>query len=75
MQPLEKVSQAMWPEIPVVPTMGVGASDGIYTNAAGMPTYGVSGIAIDLDDIRAHGRDERVRIESFTRASTFTTAI
>lgn len=71
MQPLEKVSQAMWPEIPVVPTMGVGASDGIYTNAAGMPTYGVSGIAIDLDDIRAHGRDERVRIESFYQGVDF----
>jgi acetylornithine deacetylase/succinyl-diaminopimelate desuccinylase-like protein len=30
-----------------------------------MPTYGVSGVAIDMNDVRAHGRDERLRVESF----------
>lgn len=65
MQTLDKISGEMWPGAPVVPTMSTGASDGIYTNAAGMPTYGISGVAIDTDDVRAHGRDERVRIESF----------
>jgi len=45
--------------------METGASDSIYTIAAGIPTYGVNGVAIDQDDIRAHGKDERVRIASF----------
>jgi acetylornithine deacetylase/succinyl-diaminopimelate desuccinylase-like protein len=70
-QPLEKVTDSMWPGLPVIPDMATGASDGIYTNAAGMPTYCVSGEAIDRDDIRAHGKDERVRVEAFHRAVEF----
>jgi acetylornithine deacetylase/succinyl-diaminopimelate desuccinylase-like protein len=65
MVPLEKISAQMWPGAPVVPTMATGASDGVYTNAAGMPTYGVCGLAIDIDDQRAHGRDERLGVESY----------
>ena len=48
-----------------------GASDGVYTNAAGMPTYGISGEAIDRDDIRAHGKDERIKQDSFYHAVEF----
>jgi acetylornithine deacetylase/succinyl-diaminopimelate desuccinylase-like protein len=70
-QPLEKVVESMWPGLPVVPDMATGASDGVYTNAAGLPTYCVSAEAIDRDDIRAHGRDERVRTEAFYRAVDF----
>ena len=69
--PLEKVVNQMWPGLPVIPDMSTGASDGIYTNAASMPTYAVSGEAIDRDDIRAHGKDERVRQTSFYRAVEF----
>jgi len=65
LQPLEHVTAAMWPGLPVIPDMETGASDSIYTIAAGIPTYGVNGVAIDQDDIRAHGRDERVRTGSF----------
>jgi acetylornithine deacetylase/succinyl-diaminopimelate desuccinylase-like protein len=43
----------------------------VYTNAAGLPTYGISGIAIDLNDVRAHGRDERVRTESYYQGVDF----
>ncbi|HXP17202.1 MAG TPA: M20/M25/M40 family metallo-hydrolase, partial [Terriglobales bacterium] len=70
-QPLEKVTDAMWPGLPVIPDMAPGASDGVYTNAAGLPTYCVSGEAIDRDDIRAHGKDERVRVEAFYQAVEF----
>jgi acetylornithine deacetylase/succinyl-diaminopimelate desuccinylase-like protein len=63
--PLEKIAQSMWPGAPVIPTMATGASDGVYTNAAGLPTYGISGIAIDRDDVRAHGKDERLGIASY----------
>jgi acetylornithine deacetylase/succinyl-diaminopimelate desuccinylase-like protein len=71
MQTLEKVAGEMWPGTPVVPTMSTGASDGVYSNAAGMPTYGISGVAIDMNDVRAHGRDERVRVESFYQGVDF----
>jgi acetylornithine deacetylase/succinyl-diaminopimelate desuccinylase-like protein len=70
-QPLEKVVDSMWPGLAVVPDMSTGASDGVYTNAAGMPTYCISGEAIDRDDIRAHGKDERIRVDSFYRAVDF----
>ena len=65
MSALAKTAQGMWPGVPVIPEMETGASDGILTAAAGMPTYGISGVAIDFDDIRFHGRDERVRVQSF----------
>ncbi len=68
---VEKIAAEMWPGLPVVPDMATGASDGIYTSAAGMPTYGVSGEMIDRDDIRAHGKDERVPQTSFYRAVDF----
>jgi len=63
--PLRQVVAEMWPGMPVVPSMSVGASDSIYTMAAGIPSYGVSGIGVDFDDDRAHGKDERLRVESF----------
>jgi acetylornithine deacetylase/succinyl-diaminopimelate desuccinylase-like protein len=69
--PLEKITSAMWPGTPVIPEMATGASDGIYTMSAGMPTYGISGTAIDRDDIRAHGRDERLGIDSYYRGVDF----
>ena len=71
LKPLESTVQAMWHGLPVVPYMNAGATDGIYTRAAGLPTYGVAGIAVDRDDVRAHGRDERVRVASFYRGNQF----
>jgi acetylornithine deacetylase/succinyl-diaminopimelate desuccinylase-like protein len=70
-QPLEKVVNNLWPGLPVVPDMATGASDGVYTNAAGLPTYCISGETIDRDDIRAHGKDERIHMDSFYRAVDF----
>jgi acetylornithine deacetylase/succinyl-diaminopimelate desuccinylase-like protein len=69
--PLEKITSEMWPGTPVIPDMATGASDGIYTMSAGLPTYGIAGIAIDRDDIRAHGRDERLGIESYYKGVDF----
>jgi acetylornithine deacetylase/succinyl-diaminopimelate desuccinylase-like protein len=68
---VEKLSGEMWPGTPVIPTMARGASDGIYTSAAGMPTYIVAGVAVDRDDDREHGRDERIGTESFYRGLDF----
>jgi acetylornithine deacetylase/succinyl-diaminopimelate desuccinylase-like protein len=62
---LEKITAEMWPGAPVIPEMETGASDSIHTMAAGIPSYGINGIGIDQDDIRAHGKDERIRVTSF----------
>jgi acetylornithine deacetylase/succinyl-diaminopimelate desuccinylase-like protein len=70
-RPLEKITSELWPGIPVIPEMATGASDGVYTMGAGIPTYGIAGIAIDRDDIRAHGRDERLGIESYYKGVDF----
>ena len=63
--PVEKVTQRMWPGVPVIPQMETGATDGWRLRDAGIPTYGLSGIPLDVDDVRAHGRDERIMVKSF----------
>ena len=65
MRPLEATVQSIWPGIPVIPEMETGASDSIYTMNAGIPSYGFSGMGVDRDDDRAHGRDERIRVVDF----------
>ncbi|HEX4860464.1 MAG TPA: M20/M25/M40 family metallo-hydrolase [Rhizomicrobium sp.] len=69
---IEKVVHAMWPGKPVIPAMGAGASDSLYTRSAGIPSYGVGGAWEDIDDVRAHGRDERRKQDSFYEAVEFT---
>jgi acetylornithine deacetylase/succinyl-diaminopimelate desuccinylase-like protein len=65
LKPLEAVAAAMWPGAPVIPEMETGASDSVYTIAAGIPSYGINGMAIDQDDVRAHGKDERLRVGAY----------
>ena len=65
MAPLERLAARFWPGAPVVPDMETGASDSRFTNAAGIPTFGFSALAIDRDDVRAHGKDERLRVDSY----------
>jgi acetylornithine deacetylase/succinyl-diaminopimelate desuccinylase-like protein len=69
--PLRQVTAEMWPGIPVIPVQSSGASDSIYTMAAGLPSYGIGGVGIDFNDVRAHGRDERVRVESYDKSVEF----
>jgi acetylornithine deacetylase/succinyl-diaminopimelate desuccinylase-like protein len=61
----EQLSAKFWPGIPVIPTMSAGATSGRFLRNAGIPTYGHSGIAGDIFDVRAHGKDERVAVKSF----------
>jgi acetylornithine deacetylase/succinyl-diaminopimelate desuccinylase-like protein len=63
--PLERLAAQFWPGAPVVPDMETGASDSKYTNAAGIPSFGFSALAIDRDDVRAHGKDERLRVSAY----------
>ena len=62
--PIEQLTREYW-DVPVIPTMASGASDGLYLRNAGIPTYGVSGLFSEVGDNRAHGRDERVAVGSF----------
>lgn len=65
MDTLRAVTHRFWPGIPVFAEMETGASDSIHTMSAGIPSYGISGIALERDDVRAHGQDERVPVDSF----------
>ena len=71
LKPLEKLTTEMWPGAPVIPVMDTGASDSIYTVAADIASYGVNGVGIDQDDIRAHGKDERLRAWAFDDGAVF----
>jgi len=64
-KPLRETAHTMWPGLTILPEMETGASDSIYTMAVGMPSYGFNGMAIEEGDERAHGRDERLGIESY----------
>jgi acetylornithine deacetylase/succinyl-diaminopimelate desuccinylase-like protein len=66
--PVEQVADDMWPGITVIPEMSTGATDGLFMRNAGIPVYGVSAIAEDPDDFRAHGQDERIRVQSYYEA-------
>jgi acetylornithine deacetylase/succinyl-diaminopimelate desuccinylase-like protein len=71
MQPIESITKAMYPGVIVVPVMGTGATDGLYLRNAGIPTYGVEGIFYEIDDNRAHGRDERVGVKQYFEGLEF----
>jgi acetylornithine deacetylase/succinyl-diaminopimelate desuccinylase-like protein len=71
MKPLERVADSLWPGAPVVVNMETGASDSKYTTAAGMPSYGIGEEAVDRDDVRAHGKDERLRVSSYYEGVDF----
>jgi len=61
---VERVTQGLWPGVRVVPMMSTGATDSRYLRTAGIPAYGTSGMFGEVDDIRAHGRDERMLVRS-----------
>jgi acetylornithine deacetylase/succinyl-diaminopimelate desuccinylase-like protein len=62
---LQDTVTSMWPGLPVVASMSTGATDGNYLRIAGMPTYGIACMFFDMEDERAHGKDERVVVEDF----------
>jgi acetylornithine deacetylase/succinyl-diaminopimelate desuccinylase-like protein len=69
---VEKVARQFWPDVVILPQMGAGASDSKYTRIVGMPSYGIDGMFDDLDDARAHGRDERIGVAAFAQEVDFT---
>jgi acetylornithine deacetylase/succinyl-diaminopimelate desuccinylase-like protein len=71
LQAIERVTGQIWPGVAVVPIMGTGATHSLYLRGAGIPKYGVSGLFGDIDDVRAHGRDERIGIRAFQDGREF----
>ena len=71
LRPLRREAEAVFGPHPIQATMETGASDSIYTLAAGIPSYGISGMGIDEGDDRAHGQDERIRVEAFYQGVLF----
>jgi acetylornithine deacetylase/succinyl-diaminopimelate desuccinylase-like protein len=72
LEPVDSITAAMWPGAAVIPSMETGATDGLYLRNAGIPVYGVSGVPLEVDDLRAHGRDERIKVEAFYQGLEFT---
>ena len=71
MDPIERLVGEQFPNVPVVPVMEAGATDGLFLRNAGIPAYGVSAVFEEQNDVRAHGRDERVGVQSFYDAVEF----
>jgi len=69
--PLTRITQQIWPGIPVTPVMENGASDSIHFAEVGIPSYGYSAIALERDDDRAHGQDERLPVDSYWKSLDF----
>jgi acetylornithine deacetylase/succinyl-diaminopimelate desuccinylase-like protein len=68
---IERITEAMWPGVPVLPIMSTGATDALYLRNAGIPVYGVSGLFHDVEDVRAHGQDERIKTVHFYEGQEF----
>lgn len=68
---VEQVTKSMWPEVIILPNMSAGASDSVFTRNAGLVTYGVDAMFDDLDDSRAHGRDERISVKGYNEELEF----
>jgi acetylornithine deacetylase/succinyl-diaminopimelate desuccinylase-like protein len=69
--PIMKLTEEMWPGVPVIPAMAAGATDGRAMIQAGIPTYGVSGIFTDPATTGTHGLNERIRIKSLMEGRAF----
>jgi acetylornithine deacetylase/succinyl-diaminopimelate desuccinylase-like protein len=71
MSSIETITKQLFGNIPVIPVMGTGATDSAPFRVLGIPAYGVSGLMGDPEDVRAHGRDERMLMKSYFDGEEF----
>jgi acetylornithine deacetylase/succinyl-diaminopimelate desuccinylase-like protein len=71
LKPIEKLTTEFWPGVPVLPIMQPWATDGIYTNAAGIPTYGVAPVFVGPDLGNVHGLNEYIGVKSLLEGREF----
>ena len=63
------------PELPMVPYMSPGATDGMHFRTAGIPVWGVSSGFMRAEDNFAHGLNERFPKQSFDDGLDFWTVL
>ncbi|MEJ8846940.1 M20/M25/M40 family metallo-hydrolase [Variovorax rhizosphaerae] len=68
---VERISEAMWPGVPVIPTMGVSTTDSYRFRAAGIPMYGVSGLFVDPEKTGVHGLNENIGVQQLKDGREF----
>jgi acetylornithine deacetylase/succinyl-diaminopimelate desuccinylase-like protein len=71
MDTVERLTASLWPGVVVTPVMSTGGTDGSLLRLAGIPVYGISGMFGDINDVRAHGRDERLGVKEFYEGIEF----
>jgi acetylornithine deacetylase/succinyl-diaminopimelate desuccinylase-like protein len=71
LEAVDRITASMWPGVVVTPVMSTGATDGKRLRSAGIPVYGVSGLFADVNDVRAHGKDERIGVKEFYEGIEF----
>lgn len=71
MNAITRAKDTVWPGLPIVPMMETGATDGLYFRQIGIPTYGITGTSEDIDDVRIHGKDERMSVQDFYNGLEF----
>ena len=69
--PVQQLTAQFWPGVPVLPLLQSGATDGQFLNAAGIPTYGISGIFLGPDLGNIHGLNEYIGVESLLQGRDF----
>jgi acetylornithine deacetylase/succinyl-diaminopimelate desuccinylase-like protein len=68
---VEALTKQMYPGAIVIPVMSTGATDGVFLRNGEIPTYGVEGTFNDMDDVRMHGKDERVGVKQYFEGLEF----
>lgn len=71
MSKVQSISQRIWPGLPVIPTMAVGATDGRFLNSAGIPTYGITGLSREANGSGVHGLNERISVKALYEGQRF----
>jgi len=69
--PIEKLTAEFWPGVPVLPLLQSGATDGEFTNAVGIPTFGFGPVFMGPDLGNVHGLNEYVSVKSLFEGREF----
>jgi acetylornithine deacetylase/succinyl-diaminopimelate desuccinylase-like protein len=69
--PIKKLTAQFWPGVPVLPILQAGATDGEFTNAVGIPTYGVEPVFLGPDLGHIHGLNEYVGVKFLLEGREF----
>ena len=69
--PAKALAKVHFPGVPIFPTMVVGATDGPFLSAVGIPVYGVPGILYEADGGGVHGLNERIRVSSILNGRAY----